>query len=301
MPDKKQLFPLVLIGVSILVLVACAPPEALAAESTGAEVELEPLLDSEALLEPEPPPEPEPLPEPDAPDYDPEALSVIAVINEWRIEHDLWPLQPNPMLTDLALAQASFVASMETLPGDLHADPNGENPRDRATAYGWPSYGKAERVIIGENAYVGGSADEAIAWWDGSPTHNETMSRPDYLEIGVAAVPHEYGFVYFVVFGARPGVFTALVEPASRQLYLSNARYIYLVGMDDVPEFTSVQFLESADDSPDDAAWQPWEPVVTIPPDVADVFYVVYSDSENDVVIEVDIAHDIVWLPDTLS
>jgi uncharacterized protein YkwD len=227
-------------------------------------------------------------------------LALIARLNEWRISTGTWPLKPNSTLRDMARAQAQYLISLPSLPDDLHADAKGRGPRQRALdpAFQWPHYATSERVAIGENAYVGASLDRAIGYWQNSQIHREAATNPGYREVGVAIVPHPLGSLYVVVFGARPNVLPALLDPASGTLYISAESYRFAAPGDWVNSVNGVQFIPSLLSAVDPNAWQPWAIRANRP---ADSFVVAYRGDANKLIMtNFNAQEDIAWLPSNL-
>jgi uncharacterized protein YkwD len=249
-----------------------------------------------------PVPAPTEVPTVEVPTYAPVVLALIAALNEWRISTGLWPLRPDKTLEQMAVAQAEYVRSLPEIPdgGEIHTGPGGENPRQRAVDYGWPCYGASDRVAVTEIAYVGAGKDAALLFWENSPIHRQSALSAAYREIGVAALPHPYGFLYIVVLGARPNVLPALIDPVGGLLYLSTERYEYASTGGGIQEVVQVQVIPSADGPVDDAAWMPWALTLPAPEGLGGPFYVVYSDGINRVSTEVNPAVDVAWLPANL-
>ena len=70
------------------------------------------------------------------------AADILAQVNAWRTENGLWPLTVNPILDELAQAQANYVyPNVLTIDDEsqYHLDAKLRNPRDRAAAAGWPA------------------------------------------------------------------------------------------------------------------------------------------------------------------
>jgi uncharacterized protein YkwD len=263
----------------------------------------------EATEEPAPEDEVSEAPEPDSgaavmvqpPPYEQPALDVLAKLNEWRISIGLWPLRPNDVLDRMALDQAQYVLSLATLPSGagFHIDALGRNPRGRALDYSWPYYNSPAQMAVTEIAAVGPTPDYAIDYWMNSQIHHDSVVNPAYREVGIAALPHEFGNLYIVELGARPGVLPALVEPDSGELYLTSERYTWSGGGDWVHDVTEAQIVDSTDSPPDDSSWLPWQ--LDIPAPAETHYAVVYSDGEHEAVTEVDPGVDIAWLPDNLD
>ncbi|NDJ87414.1 MAG: CAP domain-containing protein [Chloroflexi bacterium] len=236
---------------------------------------------------------------------DPDVMAMLTELNSWRIEMGLWPLHPNETLTELAVQQAEYVLSLPSIPfgGEIHIGASGEYPGQRAVAepYLWPTYGRQDRVAIGEIAYIGANEQVAIGYWRGSSIHNSTISSTGYREVGIAALPHPYGHIYIVVFGSRPDVLPVLVEPLEGQMYLSTERYRYSDNHEVMHDVVEYQILPAAEAEPDADAWEPWSVRVDDVPTFTEEFYVALTDGERVVVTTVDPSVDVAWLPENLD
>jgi uncharacterized protein YkwD len=224
------------------------------------------------------------------------ALEIIGHLNAWRLEVGDWPLKPNETLNALALEQASYLSTMADIPGGnaMHMGRNGEGVRDRALypQFNWPSYGGS--AAVAEVAYVG-TPESAIEFWRGSDIHRETITNPVVREIGVAAVPHQWGHVYIVVLGSRPDVLPALVDPRSNNLYLTQDAWKF--GLGNIPPMR-VMLFDSAGRAL--GGWMDWSPTVPIPADITGKLFVLYDDGSSLSLAEVDLTRDLVLLPDFL-
>lgn len=231
-------------------------------------------------------------------------MRLLARLNEWRLSVGLWPYKPNETLDRMAHDQATYLLSLPELPfgGDIHLDAQGQNPRQRALRYGWPFYNTEEQVAVTEIANVGHDEDDAITFWQNSPIHRDSVVSPSYREIGIAALPYEGGgYLYIAVLGARPNVLPALVEPQAGRIYFSSERYRWSAGGDRIHEVTQVQFVPSADATPDPAAWQAWQASLPLPSEVGAAFAVIYSDGATQVTAPVNMNTDVAWLPSNLA
>lgn len=258
----------------------------------------------EATTEPtvEPPPTaaptatPEPTPEPVS--YDPLALEVIARLNDWRLVQGLWPLKLNDTLTQMAQDQADYLASLPTAPDDWHRGPDGSNPRTRAPNYGWPSYNTPEQVAVGEIAYTGASVDAALNFWDGSQIHHDTVINDSFREVGAAVLPHPFGHLYIVVFGSRPNILTALLDPASDMVYLSSERYRWAASGERIQDIVDVRIIGADEGENGAEVWRPWQLYLRDPG--TDPLEVEYSDGGRTVIVPVDKMTDVAWLSTNL-
>jgi hypothetical protein len=126
------------------------------------------------------------------------------------------------------------------------------------------------------------------------------MGNLTYREIGVAAIVSTGGgYVYMAVFGSRPDVFPVLVDQAEGVLYLTDERYEWAGGGEWIADVTVFQFLAAPDAQPDSTAWQAWAESVPVP-QTPPPWFIALSDGERVVVVTVDPAVDVAWLPGNL-
>jgi uncharacterized protein YkwD len=229
------------------------------------------------------------------------ALDTIAAINAWRIQKDLWPLKRNSTLDALALLQANYLLTLPDLPeeGNIHIGPHGEGPKDRAVAapYNWPTYGRPDQIAEEEIAYAGYNVKAAIQFWQTSTIHRETVENPAYREIGIAVLPHPYGHLFIVEFGARPNILPALVDSSAGLIYLSNESFSgaarsgpWIYNADRVRLFDSEGRPLSQD-------WLAWQPTLPLPSNPGDRVFVAYASGTLQSITEVRLDTDIVLLP----
>jgi len=225
------------------------------------------------------------------------ANELIAALNAWRLEEEgLWPLKPNPLLTTLAVRQAQYVLSLPEIPDDIHVGPGGSLPQDRARAAGWPVYGRPEQIAIGEIAQVGPDVDDAIAYWQSSDVHHRTVMNPAYREVGVAVLPHRYGHLFLVVFGARPNVLTASADSVRRQLYLSDERFPGAArGTEWLFRASEVRLFDGEGRPLSD--WIPWRPVLPLPDVGGNHLFVAYRNATQETLAAVHLDSDLALLP----
>lgn len=211
------------------------------------------------------------------------AQAIIQAINGWRLEQDVWPLRENPTLERMAYDQASYILTLPSIPegGAIHAGATGAGPMERAQfpQYNWPAYGRTDYTAIGEIAYVGRNADAARRFWETSTVHRTAALNPGYREIGVAALPHRFGYVYIVVLGSRPNVLPAIADENTNTLYLSDERYVYARS----PWIRNVQRVRlfDADGRPLSSDWLNWQPELPLPEAAGEELFVEYADANN--------------------
>lgn len=225
------------------------------------------------------------------------AYAVIGEINQWRLDNNIAPLKPNETLHQLALYQATYLSTLtEIVGGDtMHIDGLGRGPRERAGVepFNWPGYGGPANVAISEIAYVG-QTESAFEFWRGSQIHTETALQPVVREIGVAAVVHPWGHIYIVVFGSRPDVLPALVDPAGKTVYLTTDAYQYGAGA--VPSM-QINLFDGAGRPLNAGTPLPWTPIIALPENVGNSLYILYGDGVHQSMSEVDLTRDWVVLP----
>jgi hypothetical protein len=218
-----------------------------------------------------------------------EAAGMVALLNRWRVEEGLAPLSTNSLLTRMAVDQAEYILSLPDIPegGGIHDDARGRTPPQRAAdaPYNWPLY--RDLPIIGEIAYVGAGRRAAEAFWRGSLVHSNTVRNRAYREIGVAVLPHRFGFLYIVVFGSQPNVLTAIPDRDRTALYLSN----------DYHDLRQPDWLHNAEHvrvfdllgRPLTDDWIAWAPVIALPPGLKGTVTVLFRDDHTFALVQVDL------------
>lgn len=227
--------------------------------------------------------------------YDAAELDMVARLNEWRIGLGLWPLRINETLRSVAQAQAQYLISLPALPDDIHDGPGGQPP-ERAKGLGWPAYSNDQQIAVSEIGYAGATPQAAIDYWHQSSIHNQTVSSEAYREVGVAIVPQEWGHLYIVVFGSRPGVLTALLDPLGNTLYLSSERYRWASSGTWIHDVIQVQVAAALDEN----AWLPWQLSLSAP-SFSEALTVFFTDGFTRASIQLHLPDDIAWLPQNLS
>lgn len=221
------------------------------------------------------------------------ALQVLGRVNSWRLSQGLFPLAENETLAQMALDQARYVYPNWTRiasQGLYHQDASGRDPRVRGVrAYNWPFYQNADRVEIGENA-AEGSVASAVGFWQGSSIHTRTALNPAYREVGVAALPVRNGYIFYIVFGARPEVLPALLAPNANMLYLSREQSRYAAAGTDIRiRLFDTQGRPLGSD-------MPWAPTIPLPPGTSGQVTVLYTTGSAQSLDSVDLSRDIAVL-----
>jgi uncharacterized protein YkwD len=218
------------------------------------------------------------------------AAEILTELNAWRLQEGLWPLKLNPTLQALAEGQAIHLAELPTFPEDytlIHQDSNGRSPGERAIAepHNWPKYMPISQAAIGENAAFG-SVRSAFRFWRGSEIHSTASVNPGYREVGIGAVQRGTDTVFIVVFGSRPNVFPATLNPADGLIYLSNERFRWAPNSNAIQNVTQIR-LFNAEGLPLTADWQPWSPSIEVPPNAGDRLFILLTDGKQQTLTEV--------------
>lgn len=223
------------------------------------------------------------------------ATLVLGLLNQWRISEGLSPLIMNPVLQQMALDQARLVLpKLDTIAyEDYHKDASGRSAIRRAIeVYNWPSYRLPERVEIGENA-AEFPPQLAINFWQNSAIHRKVAANPNYREIGVAALTIRRGsYLFYTVFGSRLEVLTALVDPDSKTLYLTQDTSRYNPDRSTAPTVQIFDASRTAITQP-----QEWQPKLTLPSNASLPVFVLYTSKVGQQWIMVDQIRNAAILP----
>lgn len=125
---------------------------------------------------------------------------VVQLVNQYRVEHGLAALEQHPSLMVAAQLHAEWMMRTRDYG---HTGEGGSTPFDRGVAAGYP--GGRWPSFVFEN-YVGGTGltpPEAVAWWDGSPVHQQTMRSTAAVHVGAGAASDGNSWVYVLLIG-RP-------------------------------------------------------------------------------------------------
>lgn len=188
----------------------------------------------------------------------PQIQELARELNLWRLNQGLGPLLYNPILERMAAVQADYVLSLPSLPDDLHAGAQGENPRIRSQfeEFSWPTYGHPEIISVTEITAIGSIAS-AINFWRNSDIHNRSVTNPAFREMGIAARQYGTDIMYVVVLGGQPDVLPALLDNSTdpSTLYLTTELAQWDgVWIDEVSEY---RFLDVENQPLTD--WAEWE------------------------------------------
>lgn len=183
-------------------------------------------------------------------------------LNVWRLNEGLEPLMYNESLERMAASQADFLITQPSLPGNIHAGAQGEDPRARSQfpQFAWPTYGHPEIISVTEIAAIGSIAS-AIDFWQHSDIHNRSVTNPAYREVGVAARQYGSDIMFIVVLGGQPDVLPALMDIENKQIYLTTERAEWQgVWIGDAIEY---RLLDTNEQPVTD--WLEWERIIDFP------------------------------------
>ena len=102
------------------------------------------------------------------------------LINAYRKQHGLKPVEVNPQLTSAAKDHARDLAKWDRI---SHYGSDGSNPWDRVKRSGYNPKVAAENVGTGQ-----ASIDEVFKGWRASDGHNKNLLLPDATQMGIALV-----------------------------------------------------------------------------------------------------------------
>ncbi|HZS09921.1 MAG TPA: CAP domain-containing protein [Blastocatellia bacterium] len=112
------------------------------------------------------------------PALDGEEQAFLALINDYRQQNGLGPLQASATLTAASKWMSSDMASLNYF---SHTDSLGRGPGSRLAAFGY-----GYNTWWGENIAAGyASAADTFAQWKNSPPHNANMLNPNFHAIGI--------------------------------------------------------------------------------------------------------------------
>lgn len=116
-------------------------------------------------------------------DNPPTASEVIEAVNALRIANGLLPLNPHPVLMQVAQWEANAIAG--GAPG--HTRPNGLTLGQWLISLGYPLSGDLSLDgYRSENWIAASTAQQAVEAWLGDGPHTNTMLSPDRSDIGAA-------------------------------------------------------------------------------------------------------------------
>ena len=232
----------------------------------------------------------------------PTELELIARLNTWRLKENLMPLRINPVLNSLAARQVEFLMTQNSIEtASIHVGSRGELPPQRAQSspFNWPVYGTRDQINIGEIAAIG-TVESAVGFWSGSDVHRRTVTNGSYHEVGIASAKRSNGTLFIVVFGSRPNILPALVNPLTQSIYLSNESYRWAQATTAIKQANTIQIFDELG-RPLTRAAIPWQPEISLPQGLGERLFILTSDGSNSIMTEIRLTQDLVVLPDTLQ
>ena len=142
-----------------------------------------------------------------------DVYALIDSVNTLRLDTGKTPYVVSPILMSTAQGQAEYMASIQAV---THVGPGGITTTERLLAAGYPLAGDLSLGGIRSENIISGPAmtiEEAVADWSGDDTHYNTMTSPNYTQIG-AGMATSGGDNYYVIDCAR--------EIGSKVPYLTN-------------------------------------------------------------------------------
>ena len=130
---------------------------------------------------------------------DDQETAFVGLINAWRAQNGVAPLQVSVTLTAASQWMAQDMANGNYLD---HTDSLGRDPGTRMFAFGYPN----DVSDWGENVAAGnGDAQSTFSQWQNSPPHNANMLDPSYLAMGIGRAYNAgstYGWYWCNDFGS---------------------------------------------------------------------------------------------------
>jgi uncharacterized protein YkwD len=116
----------------------------------------------------------------------------LGLINDYRKQHGVGPLQVSPTLTKAAQWMSNDMATKNYF---NHVDSLGRTLGPRISSFGYKFLSAGENIAIARDA-VG-----AMTLWQHSPSHNANMLRPEYKVIGIGTADSLQGVLWTTDFG----------------------------------------------------------------------------------------------------
>jgi uncharacterized protein YkwD/uncharacterized membrane protein required for colicin V production len=110
--------------------------------------------------------------------------TMLAQLNQSRLEHGLSPLKDDPQLRQLAVAHSEEMLKLGYF---SHDSPISGSPSDRAKAAG------IEYTVFGENLAYAPTIDTAERGLMRSPGHRANILSPDFTQVGIGVIVTSFG------------------------------------------------------------------------------------------------------------
>jgi len=220
------------------------------------------------------------------------AATLLALVNDTRLDEGLSPYAQSRLLTEAARRHANDLAAHGFADaGDPHLGSDGTHEQERVQEAGYAAWTRGEgQLTVDENVWSGqGTPADALAFFLGDQVHRDNILSDLYREIGIGVATADDGRTHYVLdFGARPNVLPIFINDGAAgadnpevAIRLTNeqvrpagegAAFIgqaMEIRISNVPEF-------------EDVSWQPWAPLVswTLPDEVGEhTVYVQFRDA----------------------
>jgi|GEM_PF-584223 len=135
--------------------------------------------------------------------------ALLVLINGYRLEHGLTPLEVSPTLSAAARWMSEDMAVHNRL---SHTDSLGRSPAERMAAFGYTQASLWGEIIRGGS----GTPEGAFEVWRNSPAHNAVMLTDGFVVAGVGKTYNPqslYGWFWTVDFGDYDDSLTASTVP----------------------------------------------------------------------------------------
>lgn len=215
------------------------------------------------------------------------AAEFIQLINRTRLNAGLPPFGASSLLTQAAQRHVKDIAERGTA---THDGSDGSSYQQRIREAGYRAWN--DGLLVNETFWLGlGGPADALNWFRNRPEEWALFTDPRYREMGVGYAENGQGVHYYVItFGSRPGVLPIFINEGTK-ITDSPIVAVRLSNEDAEPigegswMGKAIEVKLSNTPNFDDAAWQPWEPLLpwllagTEPGDYA--LYVQFRDGAN--------------------
>ncbi|MGD8245179.1 MAG: CAP domain-containing protein, partial [Anaerolineae bacterium] len=220
------------------------------------------------------------------------AATLLALVNDARLNEGLDPYSQSRLLTDAARRHADDIAANGFAdPNDVHLGSDGTYEQERIQEAGYAAWAREDgSLAVDENLWSGqGTPDDALGFFLGDQVHRDNLLSTAYREIGIAVATDAEGrSIYVLDFGARPNVLPIFINDGA--VSTENPEVAIRLTNEQVrPEGQGGTFIGEAieirisnDPAFEELSWQPWAPLVswTLPDTVGEhTVYVQFRDA----------------------
>jgi uncharacterized protein YkwD len=144
------------------------------------------------------------------------AATLLALVNDARLNEGLDPYSQSRLLTDAARRHADDIAANGFAdPNDVHLGSDGTYEQERIQEAGYAAWAREDgSLAVDENLWSGqGTPDDALGFFLGDQVHRDNLLSTAYREIGIAVATDAEGrSIYVLDFGARPNVLPIFIN-----------------------------------------------------------------------------------------